>query len=109
MDARTIDKQLAGERTSSGPSVISRAVARAWPQWSSPDASSPSAPRRPSRGERCPRCGRTVTGPLLLIHAKAEEYLLELIKRDHPEWGEPDGTCPRCAAYYRTLVEQVGV
>lgn len=58
---------------------------------------------------RCPRCGRTIQKPLVLAHAKAEEYLIGLIRRDHPEWRQPDGACPACQAYYRALVERTGV
>ncbi|MBI3083140.1 MAG: hypothetical protein HYY90_02075 [Candidatus Omnitrophica bacterium] len=45
----------------------------------------------------------------MLAHAKAEEYLIGLIKRDHPEWAEPNGACHGCEAYYRVLVERTGV
>ncbi len=60
------------------------------------------------RMELCPRCGRYISGPTLLAHAKAEEYLIGLIGQDHPEWDEPD-TVPQSKAYYRALVEQTGV
>jgi hypothetical protein len=46
---------------------------------------------------------------MLLAHAKAEEYLIGLIKRDHPEWVRPNGTCPRCNIYYRLLAKRTGV
>ena len=58
--------------------------------------------------ELCPRCGRYISGPSLLAHAKAEEYLIGLIGQDHPEWAEPE-TVPQSKAYYRALVEQTGV
>ena len=57
----------------------------------------------------CPRCGRSIEESKLLPHVKAEEYLIELIKRDHPKWVQSDGKCPPCKAYYRSLVEQTGV
>ena len=60
------------------------------------------------RMDRCPRCGRYISGPSLLAHAKAEEYLIGLIGQDHPEWDEPE-TAPQSGAYYRALVEQTGV
>ena len=59
--------------------------------------------------DRCLRCGKDISGLILLAHAKAEEYLIGLIKEDHPEWVQPDGTCPRGEVYYRALVEQTGV
>ncbi len=64
---------------------------------------------RASMMDDCPRCGKTINGPTRLVHVKAEEYLIGLIKRDHPEWVDPDGTCPQCATYYRVLVERTGV
>ncbi len=60
------------------------------------------------RMDLCPRCGRYISGPSLLAHAKAEEYLIGLIGQDHPEWDEPE-TVPQSKAYYRALVEQTGV
>ncbi len=58
---------------------------------------------------QCPRCGRYIEGARILAHAKAEEYLIGLIKRDHPEWVEPEGTCLRCGTYYQALVERTGI
>lgn len=87
METPEIHGQSGDESARNGPSVISRAMAL----------------------DRCPRCGKTFQGPMLLAHAKAEEYLIGLIKRDHPEWIEPGGTCPGCVAYYRVLVERTGV
>ena len=58
---------------------------------------------------QCPRCGRYIEGSNVLAHAKAEEYLVGLIKRDHPEWVEPDGTCSPCKTYYQALVERTGI
>ncbi len=57
----------------------------------------------------CPRCGRYIQGESILAHAKAEEYLIGLIQRDHPEWVEPDGTCSSCKTYYQALVERTGI
>ncbi len=57
---------------------------------------------------RCPRCGENIQESILLPHVKAEEYLIELIKRDHPNWVQSDGKCPPCVDYYRTLIEQTG-
>ena len=109
MDALASYREMTHERTGDPVTVVGRTVARAWPWVSATPLSTTTEPGSSSMREPCLRCGKIPKGPSLLAHAKAEEYLIELIKRDHPEWGEPDGTCPRCAAYYRTLVEQVGV
>ena len=58
---------------------------------------------------QCPRCGRYIEGSSVLAHAKAEEYLVGLIKRDHPAWVEPKGTCLRCETFYQALVERTGI
>ena len=77
--------------------VISRAVEKSKMEGSDP------------RMDLCPRCGRYISGPNLLAHAKADEYLIGLIGRDHPEWVGPDGRCTRCVGYYQSLVERTGI
>ena len=37
------------------------------------------------------------------LHDIAEQYLLEIIKSEHPEWVEDDGSCSRCEEYYNHL------
>ncbi len=32
-----------------------------------------------------------------------EQYVLNVIEEEHPEWVEPDGSCPRCVHYYQSL------
>ena len=58
---------------------------------------------------QCHRCGKYIESSSVLAHAKAEEYLIGLIKRDHPEWVEAEGTCHRCEDYYQALVERTGI
>ncbi len=33
----------------------------------------------------------------------AEQYVLDLIKKDHPDWVSSDGACPKCIKYYENL------
>jgi len=54
---------------------------------------------------RCQICDRDIDEEVSITHIKAEEYLIELIRRDHPEWKETSATCHRCVAYYRKLVK----
>lgn len=54
----------------------------------------------------CEICKRKIDDFASIAHVKAEEYLLELIRRDHPEWNEQKGMCPRCIEYYRRLVKE---
>lgn len=33
----------------------------------------------------------------------AEQYLLSVIREEHPEWVDKDGSCERCEKYYKSL------
>lgn len=57
----------------------------------------------------CQICDRVVDESAALTHVKAEEYLLSLIKKDHPEWSETEGTCPECINYYRDLIKKAKI
>lgn len=57
----------------------------------------------------CQICNKTVEEASALTHVKAEEYLLHLIKKDHPEWKEHKDTCPECVAYYRELIKKAQI
>lgn len=37
------------------------------------------------------------------IYEAAENYTLTMIRNEHPEWVEPDGSCKRCEEYYKSL------
>ncbi len=62
-----------------------------------------------SKKYKCQICGRMVHQVHALEHAKAEEYLLNLIKKDHPQWKQGDSTCSECAEYYRKLIKQAEI
>lgn len=47
----------------------------------------------------CPLCREEADE----LHYEFEQYVLDVIKKEHPEWVESDGTCPRCMDYYRSL------
>lgn len=55
---------------------------------------------------RCQICDRDIDSFVSIAHIKAEEYLLDLIRRDHPEWHETKQTCHKCVEYYRKLVKE---
>ncbi len=57
----------------------------------------------------CQICNRTVDESCALTHVKTEEYLLDLIKKDHPEWKEDKGACRECVDYYRELVKKAEI
>lgn len=58
---------------------------------------------------RCRICDRDIDDYVSISHIKAEEYIIGLIRRDHPEWKESDLTCHRCIEYYRKLVKQTEI
>ncbi len=62
-----------------------------------------------SKKYRCQICRRMVHEAHSLEHAKAEEYLLNLIKKDHPKWKQEDLTCSECVEYYRKLIKQAEI
>jgi len=55
---------------------------------------------------KCQICNREIDDFVSITHIKAEEYLIELILKDHPEWHENAKTCPKCVDYYRKLVKE---
>jgi len=57
----------------------------------------------------CQICDRVVDEATALTHIKAEEYLLDLIRKDHPEWKEDQKTCPKCVEYYKELIKKAKI
>lgn len=62
-----------------------------------------------SRKHKCQICGREIDDAVGLAHVKAEEYLIELIRRDHPQWKKTMGTCDLCLEYYRELIKRTKI
>ena len=55
---------------------------------------------------KCQICGRIIDDAVGLMHAKAEEYIIGLIKKDHPDWDQGKKTCEKCIRYYRELIDK---
>lgn len=51
----------------------------------------------------CPVCKKMQDEKLINICKTAYEYIIESLKRDHPDWQEKDGACPKCVEYYKNL------
>ena len=49
----------------------------------------------------CPLCQKKINRDLLLFNAHTEQHILDVIKKDHPDWAAQDGTCKKCADYYK--------
>lgn len=58
---------------------------------------------------RCQICERMIEEEHALMHAKAEEYLINLIKKDHPQWQQGSPTCKECVEYYRKLIKEAEI
>jgi len=58
---------------------------------------------------QCQICSRTVHQQHALEHIKAEEYLINLIKKDHPEFQHKGPACKECRDYYRKLVKDAEI
>lgn len=39
----------------------------------------------------------------------AEDWLIDAIKKAHPEWVQSSGCCPKCIDYYSSLDEDLSV
>lgn len=61
------------------------------------------------RKYKCQICQRLIHEGRALEHVKAEEYLMNLIKKDHPQWRDKEPTCPECVEYYRKLVKDAEI
>jgi len=58
---------------------------------------------------KCQICGRMINKKHSLEHAKAEEYLIDLIRKDHAHWQYKEPTCEECVVYYRKLVDKTEI
>ncbi|MDD3296453.1 MAG: hypothetical protein PHU64_03735 [Candidatus Omnitrophica bacterium] len=55
---------------------------------------------------QCQICGRMIHKEHSLEHVKAEEYIINLIRKDHVDWRHKEPTCQECLEYYRKLVKE---
>lgn len=58
---------------------------------------------------KCQICQRMIHQKHALEHIKAEEYLIELIKKDHPRWSKENSTCKECIEYYKKLINDAEI
>ncbi|MFA5038775.1 MAG: hypothetical protein WC732_03755 [Candidatus Omnitrophota bacterium] len=86
--------------------TIAKTLFRLRPSQEDPGLCNKCAPREKKGTYVCAVCQRAVDEKKALTHIKGEEYLLELIRRDHPEWKEEHGACPKCVEYYRELIQR---
>ncbi len=53
--------------------------------------------------KKCPICNRFIEENIVKLCQDAEDWILQSIKRAHPDWVERDGSCSRCLNYYKKL------
>lgn len=53
----------------------------------------------------CQLCGE----PAESLHQVAEQFVIDTIKKNNPQWVETDGSCAKCVEYYRNFDEGVEV
>jgi hypothetical protein len=58
---------------------------------------------------KCQICQWIIDDSIGITHIKAKEYLVKLIKHNHPEWNRKDKACPKCIEYYRRKVLEVEI
>ena len=39
----------------------------------------------------------------------AEQYVISLIREEHPDWVKHDGSCERCEQYYKSLDDLISL
>lgn len=90
-------------------SKIPRVIARVRPSEKYLGLCNKCEPKGTNSTYLCQICGRQVDEASAISHVKAEEYLLGLIKKDHPEWKSDKNTCHECIDYYRALINKAKI
>lgn len=55
--------------------------------------------------KECPICNKVVDEKVIQVCQDAEAWIIQSIKRSHPNWVSEDGTCPKCLEYYKNIGE----
>ena len=56
--------------------------------------------------KQCPICQHTVEEDTIRICQEAQDWIIDAIRHQHPDWVKSDGTCSKCLDYYRRLGEK---
>jgi len=49
----------------------------------------------------CPTCREEIPRDLLVIVPHTENHIVEVIKKQHPDWVESSGICKKCYEHYK--------
>ncbi|MFH1655232.1 MAG: hypothetical protein ABH954_01310 [Candidatus Omnitrophota bacterium] len=92
-----------------GPlSKIANILFRAKPSDENQDICNKCVTKNPKK-YKCQICDRYIDEAAALSHVKAEEYIMNLIKKDHPQWQKAKETCQECIDYYKKLIKQAEI
>ncbi len=53
--------------------------------------------------KKCPICKTQVEEDMVKLCQDAEDWIIQSLKRAHPDWVEQDGTCSKCLQQYKNL------
>ncbi|MCM8776575.1 MAG: hypothetical protein NC930_09560 [Candidatus Omnitrophica bacterium] len=48
----------------------------------------------------CPVCRQKIPRDLTVFLNHANQHIIQAVKKEHPDWVEKDGLCPKCTEYY---------
>ena len=57
---------------------------------------------------RCPVCQKNVGVDLQSFVDHTEGHIVDIIKKDHPDWVRKDGVCKKCLEYYHKQMKGQG-
>ena len=49
----------------------------------------------------CPTCKQRMPRELQIVISHTDQHIVEIIKKQHPDWVEQDGICRKCYDYYK--------
>ncbi|MDC0435132.1 hypothetical protein OAM69_05770 [bacterium] len=55
--------------------------------------------------EDCVLCNETVES----LEEQIDAVVMDMIRKDHPDWVETDGSCKKCTSYFANLDQMVEV
>ena len=57
----------------------------------------------------CSLCSEKISGDMMIYREHMESHIVDLVKRDHPDWVEKNGMCKKCMDYYRAQLKGAAV
>ena len=49
----------------------------------------------------CPTCGESMPRDIEHVVFHTENHIVDVIKKDHPDWEEANGLCKKCYDHYK--------